>query len=124
MRGVTPYQLGVLKVVVAAAPTEPIDLDQMLEQLAWAPTKESTQFVIRSLVTKGLIEKTELVFRRGRRRVCYRATPAGLAVLDPRAPVEPVPGPSAETELIEKVLTETGSFEVDPGPDLEEILEG
>lgn len=87
MRGVSPYQLELLKLLSEVPEAEPLDFDQLLEKLSWAPSKESAQFTIRALVKKELIEKGEtLELRRGRKRVTYQLTKHGNLVLDPRGP--------------------------------------
>lgn len=49
----------------------PIDLDQLLQRLDYAPSKDSMHFSIRALVRRGLVVKGELQERRGRLRVVY-----------------------------------------------------
>jgi predicted transcriptional regulator len=83
MKGVTSHQLEVLRLVVGSP--VPIDLDELLPQLSWEPSKEAAQFTIRALVKKGLISKRPLELRRGRNRVSYHPTTDGRLVLDPRA---------------------------------------
>lgn len=108
MRGLTKHQQEVLTLVAKPGPGEmPLDLDELVEKLSWQPTKESLQFTIRALVSKGLIEKRPKELRRGRQRVLFRPTRAGLLALDPRGPLEkpsesvgrvqagPVPGVSS-----------------------------
>jgi hypothetical protein len=68
-----------------------VDMDQLLDRLSWVPTKESAQFIIRAVIQKGLVEKAGIQGRRGRNRVCYKLTPAGMLVVDPRAPMTPGP---------------------------------
>lgn len=91
-RGVTAYQFEVLSVLrrLEGSSGQLADFDQLLSQLSWLPSKESAQFTIRAMIGKGFIEKAPLQSRRGRNRVCYRITPAGKIILDPR------PGTSAE----------------------------
>lgn len=57
-----------------------VDLDQLLHRLPWQPTKASTQFVIRALVNKKLIEKGECVHRREHKRRTFRPSGKGIAV--------------------------------------------
>ena len=85
MKGITPYQLEVMLKLdtLAAAAGRLADFDQLLERLSWKPTKESAQFVVRALVTKGFIEKMPRELRRGRTRVCYKTTEKGRLALDP-----------------------------------------
>lgn len=85
MKGITPYQLELLQHVSAAPADSPLDFDQLLEKLSWCPSKEAAQFTIRAVIAKKLIaKKSDLVLRRGRKRVCYLLTADGRAVLDPR----------------------------------------
>ena len=48
----------------------PVDLDELLDRIAYRTTKSSMQFSIRALLRRGLITK-ELCTRRGARRVCF-----------------------------------------------------
>lgn len=86
MKGITPYQLEILQHVAAAADAgDTIDFDQLLDKLSWTPSKESAQFTIRACIKKLLLKKGDkLMLRRGRQRVIYILTPAGIQVLDPR----------------------------------------
>ena len=86
MKGVTAYQFELLTKLQGMESTSGrfADFDQLLEQLSWAPSKESAQFTIRAIVRKGFIEKMPTETRRGRNRVLYRMTEAGRTVLDPR----------------------------------------
>jgi predicted transcriptional regulator len=61
-----------------------VDLDQLIEQVDYKTTKEAIQFVIRSLIKKGLMEKKTTEKRRGRRRAVLGATPEGYAFLSRR----------------------------------------
>lgn len=85
MKGVTHYQREILMLVraVRAKTGQTADFDQVLDGLSWGPTKESAQFIIRALITKGFMQKLPLESRRGRKRVCYQLTPAGAGLLDP-----------------------------------------
>lgn len=104
----TPYQFELIRLVGEGTPEEPVDFDQLLERLSWAPKKESAQFTIRSVITKGLMVKTDLRLRRGRRRVCYALTSQGRLVLDPRGATAPAKGvegsAGAEKGVEEKAL--------------------
>lgn len=86
MKGVTAYQLEVMIKVgeIGLQTGRFADLDQILDSVSWGPSKESLQFVLRSLIGKGLLEKTARESRRGRVRVCFKATEKGLNALDPR----------------------------------------
>ena len=87
MKGVTRYQAEILSKLkgLESSTGKLVDLDQLLEQLSWSPSKESVQFTIRALIQKGYIEKMPVETRRGRNRVCYRLTEGGMKVLDPRS---------------------------------------
>lgn len=118
MKGITPYQLEVLRHVAAAPGDAPLDFDQLLEKLSWQPTKEAAQFTIRAAVTKKLIAKTErLILRRGRKRVCYEVASEGVLVLDPRLAASPTPG-SSPADVTEVVSDFVSSALPDPGSDL------
>lgn len=86
MKGVTAYQLEVMIKTgeIELQTGRFADLDQILDAASWGPSKESLQFVLRSLISKGLLEKTARESRRGRVRVCFKATEKGLNALDPR----------------------------------------
>lgn len=107
MKGVTPYQFELLTKLsgMETASGRFTDLDQLLEQLSWTPSKESVQFTIRAIVKKGFIEKMPVETRRGRNRVLYSMTRAGKSVLDPRGVIaesEDMALPGADFDL--KVL--------------------
>lgn len=82
---VTDKQLQILKIVStgngkdpATGAFIPVDLDQLIDGLAYKPTKASIQFSIRALIKRGLIEKGAThEKRRGRQRVLILATPLG-----------------------------------------------
>jgi hypothetical protein len=117
MKGLTGYQLEVLTLAAAGNPvgTGPIDFDQLLDRLSWTPSKQSAQFTIRACISKGVLEKTDRVMRRGRLRVCYQLTEKGRLALDPRGPV-PVPGPD------KSVTTDVGKVGLEVLPEgLEEL---
>tara|TARA_B110000037_G_C17017643_1_gene463937 strand:- start:356 stop:682 length:327 start_codon:yes stop_codon:yes gene_type:complete len=64
------------------------DLDEILERLteyedAGPTTKQSIQFVIRTLIRKGLIKKKGQELRRGRIRVVIAATALGYLLNSP-----------------------------------------
>lgn len=88
MRGITKNQHELLNAVLAgsAAPTPgdggAIDFDRLLEALSWCPSKPAAHFSIRALQRRGFLEKLgQLQSRRGRLRVCFAVTEAGLAAL-------------------------------------------
>lgn len=85
-RGLTAYQLEILQHLQRASAAEPLDFDQLIGALSWTPSKESAQFSFRALTAKGLIAKSDTLYlRRGRKRICYVLTDAGICALDPRA---------------------------------------
>ena len=114
MKGATPHQLKAMVALarLQAETGKPVDLDQLLENLPWKPSKESAQFVIRALVTKGFVEKVGRELRRGRTRVCLKATEKALDALDPTRVKALVPGATKAAE--------EGSMEVETGT-LEEV---
>lgn len=82
----TKYQIELMVAVQGGAPdgSGVIDFDQLLEQLSWAPTKESCHFSLRALIRRNLLQKTEKLLRRGRLRVGFQLTSEGNLALDPR----------------------------------------
>lgn len=52
----------------------PVDMDELLERLAYRTTKASMQYSIRALIASGLIKK-EYETRRGTKRVTYLPLP-------------------------------------------------
>jgi DNA-binding MarR family transcriptional regulator len=74
----TQKQLELLRVIGARNPDGgATDLDQILERLSYAPTKQSLQFSIRALVAHDLIKKDAPEKRRGRTRTLISLTPTG-----------------------------------------------
>ena len=71
-------QLGVLLVVMDGHNSgELADLDQIIEKQTYDTNKPSIQFIVRNLITKGLIEKTGTEVRNQRRKVLFDVTPLG-----------------------------------------------
>jgi hypothetical protein len=89
----TTKQIEIMKVVAAAAADAPVDLDQLLERLTYATTKESLQFSLRAIERHGLIDRSMAEHRRGRLRRLVRATALGRAVIDGTG--RPAPGPGS-----------------------------
>lgn len=56
----------------------PVDIDELLERVAYTTTKASMQFSIRALIRRGLIIKGQ-EHRRGRLRTTLLPTPDGRA---------------------------------------------
>jgi hypothetical protein len=128
-RGLTTYQVEILRHLQGADEAEPLDFDQLLGALSWAPSKESAQFSLRALTAKGLIAKSELLrLRRGRKRVCYLLTKEGAIALDPRlaAPASPPTVPEIATAKPKPKATPPKAAVSVPGgkvsTDLEELL--
>lgn len=91
-RGLTAYQVEILRHLMKATADEPLDFDQLLDKLSWTPSKESAQFSLRAMVGKDLIRKDPaLRLRRGRKRVCWLITREGVIAMDPRASAGPAP---------------------------------
>ncbi|WP_151708818.1 hypothetical protein [Acinetobacter brisouii] len=70
-----------LELLVAVAKKNPdgtlLDLDQIAEGQSYKTTKAATRFIIRSLMTKGLLEKAGTEKRRDRQRTILQITPQG-----------------------------------------------
>lgn len=74
----TDKQIEQMKVICAGNPDgEPVDIDQILERLSYGPSKQSFQFSLRALITKGLVEKSARESRRGRERQTITPTALG-----------------------------------------------
>lgn len=63
----------------------PVDLDQLLERIAYDTTKESMQFSIRALMRRGLITKDK-ERRRGALRAVYYPTREAKVMMGYRDP--------------------------------------
>jgi len=75
----TVKQKEVLACIIKANPDGSLrDLDQILMNIRYYSTKQSIQFVIRSLIKKGLVVKKGSENRRARRRVLLAPTLFGL----------------------------------------------
>jgi hypothetical protein len=82
----TTKQLHIMRIVLAGNGIEdgkfvPIDLDQLIERVTYAPTKEAMQFSVRFLVKKGMMFKSGFANRRGRKRVLYTPTEEAFVVI-------------------------------------------
>lgn len=60
---------------------DPLDMDQLLENLPYKTSKESLQFSLRALIGKGLIRKGEKQVRRGRCRRIIELTEFGKSMV-------------------------------------------
>jgi hypothetical protein len=89
----TTKQIEIMKVVAGAPAAEPVDLDQLLERLTYATTKESLQFSLRAIERHGLIDRSMAEHRRGRLRRLVAATELGRAVVGGTG--RPAPGPGS-----------------------------
>lgn len=116
MKGVTPHQFEVLlRLRQLEVKSEAlVDLDQLLLELSWKPTKEAAQFVIRALVSKGLIEKMPRELRRGRTRACFSTTESGKLALDPTREGKPLKVSSGDVKsVVPGIVEESSSFDVE-----------
>ena len=91
----TPKQISIINLLIASdslrMSEEHMDLDQIIEQVPYEVTKEAIQFSLRSLVQKGMINKSpkeERIRRRGRKRVVYWVTDACSKVMTVRRDVD------------------------------------
>lgn len=90
----TPFQMETLELIckgnVGQTGIEAVvDMDELLDRLSLqgrTTSKQSLQFMIRTLIGKGLIEKRDVGVRRKWKRVGYEATQKGLDVGAPRKP--------------------------------------
>lgn len=57
------------------------DLDEIIQRVFYATNKPSIQFIIRNLISKGMIEKKETQKRRARRRITLCATKSGYELV-------------------------------------------
>ncbi|MEZ2310759.1 hypothetical protein AB6809_29365 [Paraburkholderia sp. RCC_158] len=90
----TIKQIEIMKVVVAgAAAGAVVDLDQLLERLPYATSKESLQFSLRAIERHQLIDRSVAEHRRGRVRRLIAPTALGHAVIGGTG--RPAPGPGA-----------------------------
>jgi hypothetical protein len=65
----TSKQRQILDVIIKGNPDGTwVDLNELLERLPYETTKDSLQFSIRALQTKGLLEKKDMEMRRGQPR--------------------------------------------------------
>lgn len=83
MLQLTDKQTELLQVVNTGNPDgSRVDMRQLLERLSYSPSRDSTQFVIRRLVSKGVMIKAEPERRDGgHRRACYEVTELGKKIL-------------------------------------------
>lgn len=74
----TDKQENVLTVIVKGNQNGSFcDLDEIIQRVFYETNKPSIQFIIRNLISKGMIEKQETQKRRARRRVVLCATKSG-----------------------------------------------
>jgi DNA-binding MarR family transcriptional regulator len=78
----TTKQLELLTVIGKRNPDgAAIDLDQLIERLSYAPSKQSIQFSIRALIAHHLIQKDAPEKRRGRTRTLISLTEQGQMMI-------------------------------------------
>jgi hypothetical protein len=88
MANLTDKQLLLLKIVADGSGNPSdwwLDLDQILgnlKMLGWETTKQSLQFVVRSLIRKGFIEKRSVRRRRSYHRRLLATTDVGRTALN------------------------------------------
>jgi len=58
-----------------------VDMDELLERIAYKTTKQSVQFSLRALINRNMINKQEREKRRGRRRAVFSATRMGYHMM-------------------------------------------
>ena len=94
----TDKQESVLKVIIKGNSNGSFcDLDEVIHRVYYKTNKPSIQFIIRNLISKGLIEKQETQKRRARRRVVLCATNKGYIFISRRRVAIP--------EVLSKVLS-------------------
>jgi hypothetical protein len=85
----TKKQRQIISVVVRANPDGSfLDINQIMAELSYHPSKESLQFSLRALINKGLIEK-QRQRRRGYQRLIIAPTLAGYAAQRAQSPLSP-----------------------------------
>lgn len=105
MLQLTSKQLELLRVVSGGNQDGSlVDMRQLLERLSYEPSRDSTQFVIRRLVGKGVLEKAEPERRDGARRACFKVTELGQKILN--LPVQSNDGIVSEDFLQEELNLE------------------
>lgn len=69
-RNLSPKQWEVVQIILRGNPEDGswIDFDQLLDRCSYKPTKDTMHFTLRSLVSRGLVEKKDLEMRRGAQR--------------------------------------------------------
>jgi len=96
----TDKQIETLKVLIrgngfnSAGTLIACDLDQLIERLSYAPSKQSIQFSIRALMKRGLVYRGEHENRRNRRRVLIVPTDLAKTIVTSKilgTVEEPVP---------------------------------
>lgn len=79
-RILSPKQWAIMDVVIRGnLDGSWVDLDQLIDRLDYAPSKESMHFSIRALIGRGLVEKKGIEKRRGQGRVMLAPTAKGYA---------------------------------------------
>lgn len=99
----TQKQLELLRVIGTRNPDgTAVDLDQILERLSYAPTKQSLQFSIRALIAHDLIQKDAPEKRRGRTRTLISLTKAGQ-IMNGTPRVESFVSDVVDDEILEEL---------------------
>lgn len=99
----TPKQENVLTVIVKGNTNGSFcDLDEIIQRVFYATNKQSIQFIIRNLVSKGMIEKKETEKRRSRRRIIICPTKSGYELVSRKR----IGSPDAMSRVLSKELSE------------------
>lgn len=94
----TDKQENVLTVIVKGNSNGSFcDLDEIIQRVFYETNKPSIQFIIRNLISKGMIEKQETQKRRARRRIILCATKSGYEFISRKRTSTP--------EVMSRVLT-------------------
>lgn len=111
---ITEKQLTVLKEIAKGhmKGASFVDLDSIIRRMpevleGWAPTKQTMQFIIRALISKGLIEKCELQYRSREDRKSVRGASVRTFKLTSGGAFEManLPGASARAEVAEMCMS-------------------
>ncbi|EMB2321446.1 hypothetical protein ACN1NW_000404 [Acinetobacter baumannii] len=101
----TPKQVEILLLVFKKnTDGTHFDLDQLLTELSYKPTKQALQFSIRSLIKTHKYISKGSEKRRGRRHVTYLATPTGEYVAQQYLP-KPGSSSNLKNALVEDETT-------------------
>lgn len=101
-------QISILKVISKRNDDgSDVDMDQILDRLDYKTSKQSLQFSLRALVEHGMIEKSGMEKRRGRKRVLFGMTDLGNRHFSPLSAPAPV---SVEEVIVESEISMPSEF--------------